>query len=78
MRDFFRGAITGDNYLLLAVVKMIECVEKFFLCPFFSRKIMNIIHQEHIYISVFLAKGKYFPVLKMVNQVVHKLFGCYV
>ena len=57
--DIFWRFITGDDDLLSGNMKMVECMEKFFLCTFFSDDKLDIVNEQNIIISVFFTECRH-------------------
>ena len=54
---------------------MIERVEEFFLGPFAASEVVDIVHEEDVDAPVLLPEVQDLPVLEVVDEVVHELFG---
>ncbi len=54
---------------------MIEGVKELLFCSLAAGQIMNIIHKQDIDASVFLTEVENLSILKMIDQIVHELFG---
>ena len=51
-----RWLIAGDNDLLAGSMQMVKCMEKFFLCTFFSDNELDIIDEKNIDVTIFLTE----------------------
>ena len=80
--NVLRRLITGDDNLFSWHMKVVKCMEKFFLCTFFSYNKLNIVDQKNVIITIFLAECghcQFISVLtyfKSIDQFIRKSFTC--
>ena len=76
--DIFRRLITGDDDLLAGYMKMVKCMEEFFLRTLLSDDELDIIDEEYVVVPVFLTEfcyGKFIAGLscfQCINQLIGK------
>jgi hypothetical protein len=72
--NFTRRAIAGEHDLLMAFVKGIEGVEKFFLDAFLARKELDIVDEQDVRLAIFFAELYQVVVLDGVDVLVREFF----
>src|SRR5262245_50638006 len=66
--------VTGEDNLLVEIHQRIKGMEKFFLCGFLATNELNIINQQHVGGTVFIAEHSCSTVTDSGNQVIGEHF----
>ena len=73
--DFAGRPVAGEHDLFVPLVQRVEGVEKLLLNPLLAREKLDVVNQQHVRLTVFLAELGELVVLDAVNVFVGELFG---
>ena len=78
VRDVLRRSVARDDYLLVRIVKLIECMEKLFLGGLFAGYELYIVHEQHVNVSIHIPEIRSGPGADGLYQLVGELLAGYV